>query len=77
MNIILCFIAQHEFRFVAATHICSRLTPGHYVNSFGKRIRLRLLILYLMHSRPAKRFSSGDLAILHYQVISIVIRVIA
>eukprot|EP00884_Botryococcus_braunii_P016398 jgi/Botrbrau1/3441/Bobra.139_1s0021.1 len=60
-----------------AHHICSRPTRGHYVTSFGKRIRLRLLILYLMHSKPVKRFSGGDLAILHYPVISTVIRVIA
>ena len=56
-------------------HICSRPPRGHYVTPFGKRIRWRLLILFVMHSRPVKRFSGGDLAILPYAIISIVIHI--
>eukprot|EP00884_Botryococcus_braunii_P015339 jgi/Botrbrau1/2489/Bobra.0226s0046.1 len=66
MSIILCFIALHLLRFGNAIHIYSCPTRGHYVISSGKRIRLRLLILYLMHSRPVKCVSGGDLAIFSY-----------
>eukprot|EP00884_Botryococcus_braunii_P023234 jgi/Botrbrau1/9595/Bobra.106_2s0017.1 len=66
MSIILCFIALHLLRFGNAIHIYSCPTRGHYVISSGKRIRLRLLILYLMHSRPVKCVSGGDLAIFSF-----------